>query len=321
MNEWVWDTLDYHIRHNIKIKKIDSDKAIKIISALKTARKYNEASIDGNSIDTVVTHLYVSELLLQILSMIGGNDWSHGHGYKFSGSEENDSDIFSAKVEFKNGGLAHNIHKLFFTEQLDSSKILPFKDYITFCPELRKFIFEIENETPKVISCEDESYGCTGGHTEQDKTYHVASFSMTDYHALQKDGDFNQKEEHEHNFPELESYNISNRWSSFAVEDELFSDKFLSITRDPFKNVFALGFGQSPVQKQRDIEIRFAILFTLGSLGRYRPWIWNKIEEENSQQYFAIKKFLEYNHLLFPYLILGYLSGKYFTFNSKAVWG
>ena len=323
MGEWVWDQLDFYVRHNIKIKNINQDKGVKIISALKTARKYNKTSTNNNNVDMVVTHMYVCELLLQVLSMIGGNNWAYGHGYKFSGSDEIDSDIFSTKIELKDGGLAHEIHKLFFIDKLKSNNNIILKDYLTFCPELRKFMFEIEKTTPRAIGCSEEGYGATGAHPETDgKDYHVLVFATTDYHALLKtDEGYNAKEEHEKNFPELVDYNVANRWSSFAVQDEILSDKFISITRDPENNLFALGFGQSPVQKQRDVEVRFGVVFTLGSLGRYRPWIWNKIEEENPQQYYAIKKFLENNYLLFPYLILGYLSGKYFTFNKTAVLG
>lgn len=319
---WIWDQLDHYIRHNIKNKKITPDKEIKILSAYKTARKYHETCLGRSTIDTVVTHLYVCELLVQVLIMINGKDWSLSHGYKFEGFENTGTKAFDAEIVKKSIGLSHELHSLFFSTPLDQKKRSKLKDYLMFCPELRKYMFEIERIIPHTISCE-ENYGGTGSHKEHGKTYHSLHFEMSDYHAIfqPKERNFNQKTEHGKNFPELNRYTVSNSYSDFAVEDESLSDKFISVTRDPYGKTFALAFGQSPVEKQRDIEIRFAIVFILGSLGRYRPWIWRKLEEEDPVQYFALKKFLEYNHLLFPYLILCYLSGKHFTFNTTAVWG
>ena len=322
MQEWIWDQLNYYIRHNIKMKNIDSEKGNRMISTFKTARIYNETCKGHSTVDTVVTHLYVCELLLEVLAMLFGNDWSCGHGYEFKDDLSKDAkDIFISPINFKSNGLAHVIHKLFYKNPLEVKENLTIKDYLIFCPELRTFMFESEKMMPKVIACYNEDYGATGAHTKEEN-YHCISFNMRDYFAITKPSEsYNAEEEHGKNFPELKDYNISNKWASFSVEDETSSDRFISITRDPDGNTYALGFGQSPVQKQRDIEIRFGIIFVLGSLGRYRPWIWGKVEEENPRQYYAIKKFLGYNHLLFPYLILGYLSGKYFTFLKMAVLG
>ena len=319
VSEWAWDQLDYHIRRSIRISKISKDKQIKILSALKTARKYHATCINESTIHTVVTHLYVCELLLQILSMIGGNDWSFSHWYVTPSADIRN--IFKLPIQIKKTGLSQNIHSLFFTSELKHSGIsITLKDYLMFCPELRKFMFENEKIIPKVFSC-TENYSATGAHTNPEKNYHVVNFNGVEYSALHGSGWRSSDQLHKKNFPELKDYNISaNKFANFSVEDEPFAEKFISTTRDPQGKIFALAFGESKVQKQRDIEIRFAIIFTLGSLGRYRPWIWDTMEDKNPEQYFAIKKFLEYNHILFPYLILGYLSGKYFTFDKKNIW-
>ena len=319
MQEWIWDQLDYYIQHNIKIKNINSEKEIKIVSAFKTARKYNETCRGNSTVDTVVTHLYVCELLLEVMSMLFGNDWSFGHGYEFKDVPSKDTkDIFNLSVNFKSNGLAHVIHGLFYTVPLEGRENLTFRDYLLFCPELRTFVFETEKVMPKVISC-DEDHGSTGEHTKEEN-YHCISFKMKDYFVITKPSEFySAEDENKKDFPELQNYNVSKKWSCFSVDGEVYSDKFISTTREPDGNTFALGFGQSPVQKQRDIEVRFAIIFILGSLGRYRPWIWEKLREENPKQYYAAKKFLGYNHILFPYLILGYLSGKFFSFVKTAV--
>lgn len=319
MDTWLWDSLDYYIRHRIQIKKADMEVSEKIVSAFKTARRYNDTCKNSSTIDTVVTHMYVCELLIQILCLLDGDGWSYGHGYDTKGLNDVEiGDILSLKVHLKGAGLAHSLHGLFYSNKLDASQEPTLAAYLALCPETRNLMRQ-SNDVPQIVSC-GEGYGGTGAH-EKEGTYHHVGFEMMDYHQMKNVSEtYNAAEVHKRNFPELETYNVA-RHTSFSVEDERFSDKFISTTCDPNGKTYALAFGDSTVQKQRDLEIRYGVVFYLGSLGRYRPWIWAQMENKNPEQYFVIKTFLEHNHQMFPYTVLRYLSGKSFTFIKTAVWG
>jgi hypothetical protein len=320
MDTWLWDNLDFYIRHRIQIKKTDSETKKKIISAFKTARKYNDTCKNNSTTDTVVTHMYVCELLAQVLCLLDGEGWSYGHGYDTKGlSDIEISDILSLKVHLKGAGLAHSLHSLFYKNKLDDSKEPTLADYLALCPETRNFMRD-SSSIPQIVSC-SEDYGATGAH-EKDGTFHTVHFEMMDYHQMKDAAEtHNVAELHARNFPELKSYSIANKYTPFSVEEEVYSDKFISTTCDPNGKRYALAFGDSRVPKQRDLEVRLAAVFYLGSLGRYRPWIWAEMENENPEEYFIMKTFLEHNHQMFPYTVLRYLSGKSFTFIKTAVWG
>ena len=75
------------------------------------------------------------------------------------------------------------------------------------------------------------------------------------------------------------------------------------------------------VQKQTDLEVRFYIMYLLGSLARYHPDIWEGLKTKNKNWYFLISRFLEHNQYLFPMLILRYISGRTYQLGTVGRWG
>jgi hypothetical protein len=120
-------------------------------------------------------------------------------------------------------------------------------------------------------------------------------------------------------FPEIaEKYTIANSYSNFNLFTTYYYDDFVSTTTDINGRHFGLGFGGSNIQKQTDIEIRFYILYLLGTLARYHPNIWEGIKQNNKDWYFLICRFLEHNQYLFPMLILRYISGRTYQLGTVA---
>ncbi len=313
LRRWVYDRLEFHALQELR----DSSKKKEILAILKTARKYDQSCINLPVTSTVVTHMYVCELLIKAMLLFFKVTPEKHHGYSFKSKASNPLEYYSSVV---NRGIAVNLHNLFYSNPFPSSGDFPsLKEYFRLCPDLRKECYEVLKKSPYVFPCK-EGYGSTGSHSVS-AHYHSCGISI-DVGIMTKSG--SSKDRMCKIFPDYSNYNVETgnaRYTSSSVEGESKSDNFISTTRGVDGSSYAIGFGESPVIKQRDIEIRFYITFLLGSMARYSPKEWEEMELENPGLFFLVKRFLEVNHVLFPLLVLRYITGKAYSIISRSVLG
>lgn len=302
LREWLYDEIEYYCGTEAR----DPEKIEELLNTIQTARKYDRTCIGHSSTETIVTHLYVCELLVKTLLLFFGYSYDSHHGYTTSGLkdilEKDSASVLDLKLlGIKSGGLHNNLHDLFFTEPL-TQDFPTLEEYLLLCPELIKECQNILHKPSHVYQgSEDFSL------VEKDSSKYLHSITIEDRLVVLQGHRSSTKEE---DFPELINY--QDRFQERALEDK--SDQLISMTSDVEGDIFALGFGQSQLSKQREIEIRFYIVYLLGSLGRYHVNTWQKLRTKEIAPYLLIKRFLDYNHLLFPFIVLRYITGRSYTF-------
>lgn len=305
LRNWLFDKLRQEA-HGFPISEKLQEK---IDAVLQSARNYDSTTKNLSPYDTVITQLYTDELLIKILLYCYGKESATYHGYTLHTDSFKAFDfakIGDVELVLKRDGLAQNLHELFYVNKFNSSPeknmIMPnLGEYFCFLPEIRNDLSRMGLKT-RSCTC-DVGWGATGVHPKEG-TYHY--FNVNNSVEINKFG-LNISTL----FPEIVSeYIIANGYSKSNLFETNHCDNLVSATCDINGNNFALGFGGSAVRKQTDIEIRFYVIFLLGSIARYYPDLWEGIRTKNKNWYFLISRFLEHNQYLFPMLILRYISGR-----------
>lgn len=313
LRNWIYDRLLVHGQKDIR----NSERIEEFKQVLDTAREYDRTTLNSNPYHSIVTHLYVCELLAQSLLCFFDKEKPHGHGYKWHDTEH----LYAASVKGGNG-IAQSLHELFFSEKLvniaATHRLPDAEEFMRLLPELRSMYPGMEARPPLIFSCE-ESYGGTAQHPNPDTgTYHSIhindSLSTNAIREAYPDQDGLPIL-----FPELEKVYTIARYANVPLASLPTCDQLISVTHDVNGAGFALSFGLGTLPKMRDIEIRYYLLFVLGSIARYDVPTWSQISKENPILYYKILRFLEHNQILFPLLILRYLSGRTYAFVGRAV--
>lgn len=315
---WLYDQIEYYATKECRVE----DAKKELLDTLSIARRYDESCLSLLSTDTIVTHLYVCELLVKALLLFFEGKTSTYHGYSarhlINSTLSSISEYF---LESKNG-ITQDLHNLFYSTPLPMATSLPsLKEYLRFCPELSKECSEILHIPPYVFKA-IESYGATGSHSGNGH-FHFCSPDLG-VSTLKGFRDLHTKRDSF--YPELTTnYTIGNQQTGYyteaSAESEQKSDKFISVTADLNGTRYALGFGESAVHKQRDIEIRFYIIYLLGSIARYSPSKWKELKNDDPGLSLMIKRFIDNNHLIFPFIVLRYMTGRAYSLTQTAVFG
>jgi hypothetical protein len=307
---WLFDQLEYY---SAKENRNDEFKD-EILNTIRTARQYDETCKNLSPTSTIITHMYVCELLVKALLLFFGKEPDAIHGY----SKREADKIADYYCTVQSSGIAQNLHTLFYSNEFERGDLPPLREYLKLLPELRKECVEIFNEPPYVFRC-NETYGATGAHTgDRDYHYHLCGPDI-DTSTLSGHRDLHSRKDLI--FPELSQHYTVASYTSFSAEDRELSDDFISVTSDTHGQKYAMGFGQTNVPKQRDIELRFYVVFLLGSIARYSIKDWKKVESENPGLFLMIRRFIENNHTAFPFLILRYMTGRAYSFGKTSVYG
>lgn len=305
---WLFDQIEYSAINELRNPALKNE----LVATLDTARSYDRTCLNMPPIETIVTHMYVCELLIKALLLFFWEDLKKHHWYEAKTDSKINSAIktpFDCYLESRDG-LSAQLHGLFYSQELP--KQLPsVREYFRLCPELMKECSEIFKTPACVFPC-SEGYGASGLHTDPEKHYHYCKpqpfvSTLPGYRGIGMNID--------QCFPDLISYD---KWghTSLGVEESDKADNFISATADLDGSKYALWFGATGVPKQRDVEVRFYIVYLLGSLARYSPNDWQDMRTKNPGFYLMAKRFLESNHILFPFLILRYITGRGYAFGS-----
>ncbi len=301
LRAWLFDKIQYYATTELRDKKLKDE----ILATIMTASSYDKTCLELSPNDTIVTHMYVCELLNKVLLLFFGISPITHHGY--SVKNQNEKNILDIFLESRNG-VAIQLHDLFYDAKLP--KTLPnLSEYLRFCPELIKETYWIQWIHPFVFEWH-EGYSATWLHKASEHYHYCASDALipsdvSAYLAI-----------NQWFFPEVgKEYSIAdNQYTSFSVEERKKSDDFISTTSDIDGRKYLMWFWQSKVPKQRDIELRFYIIYLLGSTARYSPLLWNQLERSEPWAYLMIRRFIETNHIIYPFLVLRYITGRAYSF-------
>lgn len=320
IRQWIYDQLELYA-----VSKLRNKSRLAEVRALcKTIRWYDQTVVDVDPFTTVVTQLYVCELLATLLTVFFDScPTPRAHGYKWKALPSGPMPLKDLFLMAKKAapGLAFDLHNLFYQQPLmpeDKGRFPSLVEYLKFIPEIRIDFDAAKQGSSRVIRCGEQGYRATCAHPDPNhETYHyIANLENDELLNIHRD-----EISLPQLFPELANfYTIANHYGKTPVSSSPFSDEMISTTEDVNGECYGLGFGGSAVQKQRDIEIRFYIMFVLGSLGRYNPDIWSTLPEREPVWYFFVRRFLEHNQILFPLLALRYMTGRGFKIGSAGHW-
>lgn len=312
LRSWIYDRLVIHGQADLR----NQTRSAEFFDTLNTAREYDRTTLASSPFHTIVTHLYVCELLAKTLLFFFDQPKPHTHGYKW----DDRVDIFSAAAKGSEG-MASALHRLFYATALPDitgNVNLPHIDeFMRFLPELKGNFPGIDPILPLSLSC-TEDWGATGAHPGgSNETYHAVHIEDP---MLSNPGRPHGHTDLSILFPELRTtYRIASNYSSIPLSSQPMADQLISTSHDINGSTFALGFGGSSVPKMRDLEIRYYLAFVLGSIARYDAHAWNNLQQTQPLLYFKIIRFLEHNQIMFPLLILRYLSGRTYSFVGRSV--
>lgn len=309
---WTFDQMEYYVAHKASCTEARKAKAKHF---LKMLRIYS-ATIEGvDPYSTLVTQLYISEMLLSVLLLAFDKDVPHSHGYSFNLGEN--FVVRSAALRTQKSGIAFAVHELFYDAQLPQDRrMAELEEYFSFLPEIRKEYTSQPRFTRTIRYTSD--YGCTGAHAEEG-IYHASSVSK-DQNDVQ--GWCPGAPTNEALFPDFfANYTVAGKYMNKCVTTMPKADDCVTVTHDVNGDPYTLGFGTSSVVKQRDIEIRFYIIFVLGSIARYRPTVWAELQERDPEFYMFVRRFVEHNMVLFPLQVLRYMTGCGYYFSPDPKFG
>ncbi len=310
LRSWIYDHIEYYSKKENRNASVTQE----IINIIKTARNYDYTCIDTSPQNTIITHMYVCELLIKAMLLFFGITPTNYHGYKKQESEE----LRNFYCKNGKGGISQDLHSLFYSTALPD-ELPPLKEYLRFLPELRKECYSILKKAPHVFRC-ITGFSSTGAHTKSGH-YHYCN-PIKDVSTIPGFEDIYKRMDEI--FPEKNNFYTvaacNNKFTDFSAEDKPLCDEIISTTEDIYGTQYALGFGATNVPKQRDVEIRFYLVFLLGSIARYTPSGWLELEMSDPELFIMVRRFLENNHIVFPFLILRYITGRAYSFKRESVY-
>jgi|GEM_PF-4279395 hypothetical protein len=308
---WIYDRIEYYVKKECR----DSTVTQEVINIVKTARNYDDTCIGASPQNTIITHMYVCELLVKALLLFFGVKPTNHHGYSKKESERL-RDFYCTNLK---DGISQDLHSLFYSTPLPK-KLPSLEEYLRFLPETRKECYSLFKKAPHIFKCVT-GFTSTGAHS-QPGHYHfcnpiVDTSTIPGLENLYKQTDII--------FPEKQKFYIlktgQGRSTNFPAEEHPYCDDIISTTEDIYGTHYALGFGESDVPKQRDLEIRFYLVFLLGSIARYSPNDWLELAQNDPELFIMVRLFLENNHLSFPFFILRYITGRGYSLKRSATYG
>lgn len=308
LRTWLFDKIQYHATTELRDPSLKED----ILATIMTATLYDKTSIELSPVNTVVTHMYVCELLNKVLLLFFGVKPIPHHWYSVKNPQE--TNILSIYCHSRDW-IAKQMHNLFYDTPLPL-KLENLSEYLKFCPELIKETYSILQTIPNVFEWMSEGYWYCWDHKKA-WNYHCCSTDALipwDPTALLPVDEWF--------FPEIWiSYTVNNNmFTHFSVEDTPKTDDFISTTADINGTKYLMWFWNSYVPKQRDIEIRFYIIYLLWTIARYSPLLWSRLEKNEPWTYLMIKRFIETNHIIYPFLILRYITWRWYSFWKTSRW-
>lgn len=318
---WIFDMLQ------LSISKIGDPVLVKKMqAALTTAREYDKSTENLDPLATVITQMYVCELLGKLLIYRFSptpEDFFKNHGYYTMSNAP--LDALDAKVKTKKdaGGIAFGLHDIFYSTALPHElEMMPVRTYLRYIPELRETVFDVTKESTLLFRAHHDDANFSPNETYTNVTHRV-SISLDDG-ILSR---FNLKSIWADVLPELASGiatgnpNGGNNGYNPSLQADGKSDNIISSTFDLDGRLYYMGFGgENTPPKQREVEIRWYLIFVLGSLARYYPEQWQEIRGSALHQYW-IRRFLETNQVLYPLNVLRYITGRTFCWQSIARFG
>ncbi len=301
--KWLFDRLMIHGQLEIR----NRDRLADYIATLTAAIEYDRTTHSSTPHRTVVTDLYVSELLVKCLLIFLDRKIPNGHGYRW----HHERHPFAASV--KTNGLAGELHALFYENSLLTDYPLdtplgPAEDFMRLLPELYGTHPGNSHGKSNLYPCSSD-YNCTGAHVEagvKGILHHVVFSSMNAAPEATA-------------FPELEIAYDDKHFLKTPLHKITHADTLIATTSDLNGKTYAMSFVGAQVPKMQDIEIRYYLMFVLGSIARYAPSRWFNLINESPILFYKTQRFLEHNQIMLPLLALRYMTGRTYSFAERAL--